>query len=202
MVNVYLNRNYAKKFFSTFGNIQSVRLGQNKNGELAWIHSCAQVARISRKPKQCEEVSKQDAVRFRSIAPNTSFIYEGRLYLYKLVRTKTNACIVSLDIISCGRWLRYLFPKAKNISYKFFAVIPKKLPVGQDEAQPINYIWVLYSGNEILTNMFVFQNGEKYSSPADYTWKELNIGDSFKYGAQVFFLHTEKNEPCIREINN
>ena len=193
-MNVYVSRNMAYKFFAPFGNQKSVRLMQDKNGNLAWFQSAKDFYRISFRIGKFVKKSKQETKGlFREIKYNTPLLYKGELYFYFFYKKSkpSNAWIKRPQIITSGQMLKQLFPKKKNMTLKLFALY------GEDKNKVLNCLWVLYEKEKEIFSIYAFQdNPQKF--PEKTMLSEICLGESFSdMSGKKFFLHTEKKELCI-----
>ncbi len=198
-MNVYVSRNMAYKFFAPFGNQKSVRLMQDKNGNLAWFQSAKDFYRISFRIGKFVKKSKQETKGlFREIKYNTPLLYKGELYFYFFYKKSkpSNAWINRPEVITRGQMIKQLFPRQKNLKLKLFAIRRK-----EKNHKLLNYLWVLYDKEQMIFFINAFQNAPKYRNPEKYAWQEIKLEESFfdMYGRK-FFLHTEKEELCIRQL--
>lgn len=198
-MDAYVSRNMAYNFFEKFGNLKSVRLTQDTKGNLAWVQSDKEIYRISYRVGEFIEKSRKEAKgRFREIKYNSPLLYHGELYFYRHYNKThpTNAWINRPEIISCGKMLKQLFSQKKNLELKLFAIRRKDTGL-----KLLNYLWALYEKGNMIFFIHAFQNGLKESNPEECGWHEIRMGESFyDTEGRKFFLHTEKEELCIRQI--
>lgn len=199
---VYQNRNLAREFFKSLGFENVVRLTQNPEGNLAWkIVTDGENYHFSEQIGQCVNMNKNDDLfknKYRiysEIAPNEPFIFENEIYLYKMsVRTPKNIWIYRMPIIFSSEYIKQIFSKTPNLSVKFFEITQNK--------KLINHVWALYSNKDMVFYTLAFQDGPKECNTDDYDWNEIQFEQEFtSFDGRLFFLHTQKGEPCIREIS-
>lgn len=199
-MDIYLSRNAAYIFFEKLGNLKSVRLAQDKKGNLAWIQSDKKMYRISYRIGEFIEKSKKEARGFFcKIKYNTPLLYRGELYFYRHYNKShpTNAFIKRPEIILCGEMVKQLFPQKTNLELKLFAIRHKDTGL-----KLLNYLWVLYENGNMIFSIYAFQNASKEGNVKEYGWHEIQLGQSFyDTEGRKFFLHTEKNELRICQIN-
>lgn len=198
-MNVYVSRNMVYNFFFFFGNQKSIRLMQDIQGNLAWFHSSGDFYRISLRVGEFIIKSKKEVKGiFHEIKYNTPLLYQGELYFYRFYKKirPTNAWITRPEIITEGQMLKQLFPGKKNLKLKLFAIRSK-----DKKLKLQNYLWALYENDQMIFFIHAFQDGPKYCNPEEYNWYEVRLDESFfdMYGRK-FFLHTHKEELCIRQL--
>lgn len=120
---------------------------------------------------------------YKIIQPDSSFIHQGHLFVYRKNKITSDYSIIPIHIVDSVKYVQKL-DEDDNLSFRLYAVKTKKEKI-------INYAWAAFNNKTMAAQYPVFQDEKTDYKPSEVSFIPLEYDDEFIFADNRWYVCTE-----------